>query len=346
MCPTGGPGIDDDVYLPGEIARAAGVPVEQVIAAVGGVDVFIGHGAAIRLGRQLAGLTAAQGPPPRPLFTPFYTTPAQVGTEIQLPFVITGAFHALLIAAAVALAAAGRNPSSPPLAKKPPPDVRLVFLAEPGPGGGGGGGGLRQLATPAKAETRGLRAIGNPIEGRLPAPAEPLATPPLLAAEPFPVVVAPIAPAAAGARTRLGVDDGVAGAAEVHGSGSDGGVGMGAGTGIGAGRGPGLGEGTGGGTGGGVFRAGSGVEPPRVIREVKADYPDEARRRGITGEVIIALVVRHDGSVGDAHIVRRLSGALDERALAAVRQWRFEPGKYHGSPVDVAVEVAVEFRLR
>jgi TonB family protein len=79
---------------------------------------------------------------------------------------------------------------------------------------------------------------------------------------------------------------------------------------------------------------------------MKADYPDEARRRGIEGEVVIALVVRRDGSVGDARVVRRLSAALDERALWAVRQWRFEPGKYRGAPVDVAVEVVVEFRLR
>jgi protein TonB len=341
------PGVDNDVYLPFEIARAARVPVEQVIAAVGGDAVFVRHGAAVRLGRRLAGLVISESRRPQPLFTTFYELP--VRSARPLPMAVTVAFHLCLIAAAVALATAGRGAVAASVRSPAPAaadDIRMVFVAEAGPGGGGGGGGLKQQAVPTQAETRGRRKVGNPIERRLPIPAEPLATPPPLAAEPFPVVVAPIAPAAASARNRIGIDDSVEPPRDVHGAGSNGGVGTGTGEGIGAGRGSGLGEGSGGGTGGGVFRAGSGVEPPRVIREMKADYPDEARRRRIEGEVVIALVVRRDGSVGDARIVRRLNAALDERALQAVRQWQFEPGKYHGEPVDVAVEVAVEFRLR
>jgi protein TonB len=339
--------VDDDVYLPHEIARAAGVPLEQVVAAVGGEAVFVRYGTAVRLGRRLAGLTAPEGPRQRPLFVPFYGSPATVAKEYRLPLVLTGLCHACLVAAAVLLTAAGRTSWAADLHPPPSPieDVRLVFLAGPGPGGGGGGGGLQQQAMPVRAEARGSRVIGNSIERRPPLPAEPPAMPPPLAAEPFPVIVAPIAPAA-GDRNRIGLMDSAEGPAEVHGSGSDGGVGTGAGAGTGSGRGAGLGDGVGGGTGGGVYRAGSGVEPPRVIREVKADYPDEARRRAIQGEVVVEVVVRRDGSVGEARIIRRLSAALDERALRAVRQWRFEPGKYHGSPVDVAVEVVVEFRLR
>jgi TonB family protein len=339
--------VNEDVYLPFEIATAAGVPLEQVVAAVGGEAVFVRHGAAILLGRRLAGLAGPAHARPRPLFATFYKSPGHAGNRV--PFMVTAAVHACLIAAAVAVAAAGHRTSGPRVqepTRLPFDDVRLVFLAEVGPGGGGGGGGLKQLATPGRAETRGRLKIGNPIARRTPVPAEPPATLPPLAAEPFPVVVAPIAPAAAGARDRLGSDEITEVALETHGAGSDGGVGTGIGDGIGAGRGAGLGDGAGGGTGGGVFRAGSGVEPPRVIREMKADYPDEARRRGIEGDVVIELVVRRDGSVGDARIVRRLSAALDEQALRAVRQWRFQPGKYRGSPVDVAVEVVVEFRLR
>lgn len=344
MLPSGVPVTHDDVYLPYEIAKAAGVSLEQVVAAVGGEDVFVGHGAAIILGRRLAGSSMAiEGR--RPLFTTFYASP--VGGEKRVPLVAATAFHACLMAVAVTLAT-GRTAaiSSHAPDQLPPDDIRLVFLAEPGPGGGGGGGGLKQLARPAKAETRGQQTVGNPIARRLPVPAEAPATPPPLAAEPFPVVVAPIAPAAAAARNRVGTDDGVEGAAEVHGAGREGGVGTGAGDGIGSGRGAGLGDGIGGGTGGGVYRVGSGVEPPRIIREVKADYPDGARRRGIEGAVVIELVVRRDGFVEGARVVHRLDAALDERALAAVRKWRFEPGRYRGAPVDVAVEVVVEFRLR
>jgi protein TonB len=341
------PGSHDDVFLPWEIARAAGVPLEQVVAAVGGDAIFVRHAAAIRLGRRLASLTTAESQRPRPLFTMFYASTAHA--EARLPFMATGALHACLIAAAVILTAAGRTSSASSIrlpAPLPSDDVTLVFVAGAGPGGGGGGGGLKQLAIPTRAEARGTHEIGNRMERRLPAPAEsPVAAQPL-ASEPFPVIVAPIAQAAMAPRNRRGSDDGPAEVLEVHGAGNDGGVGTGTGDGIGAGRGSGLGEGAGGGMGGGVYRAGAGVEPPRVIREVKADYPDEARRRGIEGEVIVELIVRRDGSVGDARIVRRLSAALDERALQAVRQWRFDPGKYRGLPVDVAVEVVVEFRLR
>ena len=116
----------------------------------------------------------------------------------------------------------------------PVPPVPPVHTAA-----GGGGGGLKQLATPSKAETQGRRSVGNRIERRPPVIASPPATPPPLAAEPFPVVIAPIAPAVTGVRRQAGVDDAAASPVEVHGSGSEGGVGKGTGTGIGAGRGPG-----------------------------------------------------------------------------------------------------------
>jgi protein TonB len=88
------------------------------------------------------------------------------------------------------------------------------------------------------------------------------------------------------------------------------------------------------------------VDPPRLLREVRADYTDQARRAGITGEVLLEIVVRRDGTVGDVRVVRGLDAGLDQRALLAVRQWRFSPARLKGAPVDVLVEVAVEFRLR
>ena len=57
-------------------------------------------------------------------------------------------------------------------------------------------------------------------------------------------------------------------------------------------------------------------------------------------------VVRRDGTVGDVKVIRGLRGGLNDRAIQAVRQWRFAPGRMKGVPVDVFVEVAVEFRLR
>ena len=61
---------------------------------------------------------------------------------------------------------------------------------------------------------------------------------------------------------------------------------------------------------------------------------------------MLEIIVRSDGSVGDVKILKRLGAGLDDRAVQAVRQWRFTPARRLGSPVDVVVEVAVEFKLR
>ena len=98
--------------------------------------------------------------------------------------------------------------------------------------------------------------------------------------------------------------------------------------------------------GGGPYRPGSGVEPPRLLREVKAQYTEDARTRGITGDVVLEIVIRSDGTVGDVKILRGLGFGLDERAVTAVRNWKFSPARRLGTAVDVIVEVEVEFSLR
>jgi TonB family protein len=165
--------------------------------------------------------------------------------------------------------------------------------------------------------------------------------------EPLPPVVAPVATVAANEIDRPGVIDEPAPAqSESRGPGTGGGVGSGTGTGLGKGDGSGIGEGSGGGMGGGPYRPGSGVMPPRVLREVKAAYTEDARRRNLEGEVVLEIVVRRDGSVSDVKLISGLPAGLNERAIAAVRQWRFAPATRLGQPVDVVVEVAVEFKLR
>lgn len=178
----------------------------------------------------------------------------------------------------------------------------------------------------------------------VPQPVEP--PPPVQKAEPIPPVVAPVASASADTRDRPGVLADTAAETDSHGSGAGGGTGTGQGTGIGQGEGAGIGPGTGGGTGGGPYRPGSGITPPAVIREVKPDYTEEARRRGLVGDVVLEIVVRADGNVGQIRILQGLGAGLDQRAVDAVRQWRFSPARRHGTPVDVMVEVAVEFKLR
>jgi protein TonB len=165
--------------------------------------------------------------------------------------------------------------------------------------------------------------------------------------EPLPPVVAPVATVAANEVERPGViDEPAPKASESRGPGVGGGAGSGTGTGLGKGDGSGIGEGSGGGMGGGPYRPGSGVLPPRLLREVKAGYTEDARRANVEGEVVLEIVVRRDGSVSDVKLVNGLPRGLNERAIAAVRQWRFAPATRLGQAVDVIVEVAVEFKLR
>jgi protein TonB len=168
------------------------------------------------------------------------------------------------------------------------------------------------------------------------------------APEPVPakVIVAPVETVAANDRDRTGAIEHAVDGPDSNGPGVNGGVGSGQGTGNGEGRGAGIGEGEGGGTGGGPYRPGSGIEPPRLLHEVKAQYTEEARRRGLTGDVLLEIVVRRDGGVGDVRVLQGLGAGLDERAISAVRQWRFDAARRKGVPVDVLVEVAVEFTLR
>jgi TonB family protein len=158
--------------------------------------------------------------------------------------------------------------------------------------------------------------------------------------------VAPVVAARADPVDQPGVIEKPAPTPPSPGPGINGGAGAGQGTGNGEGSGSGIGDGSGGGIGGGPYRPGSGVTPPRLLREVKAEYTDEARRQGITGAVLLEIVVLRDGAVGDVKVLRGLGLGLDQRAVAAVRQWRFDPARLRGTPVDVIVEVAVEFTLR
>ena len=70
------------------------------------------------------------------------------------------------------------------------------------------------------------------------------------------------------------------------------------------------------------------------------------RRRGLEGEVVLEIVVRRDGRVGDMRILQGLGAGLDQQAIQAVRRWQFAAATRKGQPVDVIVEVAVEFTLR
>ena len=356
-----------EVYSLDEIARAAGVPRSRVeeLAAQGeivtigsftGASSSVSHSEAVAAVRALILNQGTRVDGSRPLGPQhsLFSPPLIARRSACMPIVCSSLVHAAVIAAIAVVTSIGLTPATAAekdLLRQVTP-MRLVYIATPGPGGGGGGGGLRQRTSPPKAERTGKARLSSPLPPRqepepiVPVPKPPEPTPAVLKAEPLPPIIAPVFTVPADDRNRAGVLEETTAKAESRGPGEDRGVGAGAGTGIGEGDGSGIGPGSGGGTGGGLYRPGSGITPPRLLREVKPDYTEDARQHGIKGEVVLEIVVRRDGSVGDIRLVNGLGYGLNERATAAVRQWRFSPAQRRGVPVDVLAEVAVEFRLR
>ena len=180
-------------------------------------------------------------------------------------------------------------------------------------------------------------------ERRQPPPASPS---PIESVPAIPSVVLEAKPLASGVFDQIGLPSGGVLSGTSTGPGSGGGVGTGIGTGIGSGRGPGLGPGSGGGTGGGVYRPGGAVSGPRLIKEVKPSYTNDALRHKIQGAVVLEAVVTVDGCPSQIRVIRSLDpGGLDAQAVAAVAQWQFEPGRLGDTPVDVLVTIELAFRI-
>jgi periplasmic protein TonB len=130
------------------------------------------------------------------------------------------------------------------------------------------------------------------------------------------------------------------------GTGSSGGMGTGSGGGLGSGTGNGFGPGTGGNAGGGLYRVGGGVSAPVPLNDVEAEFSDEARRAKYQGICEVALIVDAQGMPQNVHVIRPLGMGLDEKAVEAVRKYRFKPAMKDGkTPVPVMVTVEVNFRL-
>jgi periplasmic protein TonB len=130
-----------------------------------------------------------------------------------------------------------------------------------------------------------------------------------------------------------------------NGPGLGGGIGSGSGGGVGSGTGPGVGPGHGGGIGGGAYHVGGGVHAPKVIFRVDPEFSEEARKNKWQGVVVLKVIIGRDGKPQDVSVQRSLGMGLDEKAIEAVKQWRFDPGTKDGQPVPVEVSMEVSFRL-
>jgi protein TonB len=98
----------------------------------------------------------------------------------------------------------------------------------------------------------------------------------------------------------------------------------------------------------GVLRMGSGIESPKVLRDIKPNYTADAMRAKIQGSVELEAVVLVDGTVGEVIVSRSLDKehGLDRSAIAAMKKWRFTPASKGGTVIPVVVTVEMSFWLR
>ncbi len=131
-----------------------------------------------------------------------------------------------------------------------------------------------------------------------------------------------------------------------NGTGSGAGIGTGSGGGVGKGTGPGYGAGEGGGTGGGLYHRGEGASDPAIISQVDPEFSEEARKAKFQGLCVLSIVVEPDGTPSNIRVSSSLGMGLDEKAIEAVKKWRFRPSMKDGHPVRYGpVEVDVDFHL-
>ena len=206
--------------------------------------------------------------------------------------------------------------------------------------GGGGGGGSHDIV--------------DPIKGKLPPRMKDPITPPMT-----PVLEQPklAVPSAINVQQNIQLPDnpnmpniGVTKSANVtlasNGQGTGSGMGTGSGGGLGSGTGNGFGPGTGGNTGGGLYRIGGGVSAPIPIVSPEAEFSDEARRAKYQGVCLVSLIVDAQGNPQNPRVIRALGMGLDEKALEAVRRYKFKPALKDGrTPVPVMITIEVNFRL-
>jgi TonB family protein len=95
-----------------------------------------------------------------------------------------------------------------------------------------------------------------------------------------------------------------------------------------------------------IYNIGGDVAPPAVTHKVDPVYTVEAREQRHQGTVVVEAVVRTNGTIEIVRVAKSLGFGLDEQAIVALKQWRFEPATRNGLPVNVRVKIEVNFNLR
>ncbi len=237
------------------------------------------------------------------------------------------------------------HPKKPAVAQVVPPSTVfnitpfMPFNANQTASGGGGGGGDRDVLQAAVGK------LPKIAKTQFVPPDEIIRNPkPKLAVEPT-VVMPDNIKLPNNNMPNLGDPSTVVKGPASNGNGSNGGIGSGKSGGVGAGSGAGVGPGSGGGYGGGAYQVGGGVSAPKLIFAPQAEFSDQARMAKYQGDVPVEIVVDAQGLPHDPKVIRPIGMGLDEKAIEAIKQYRFKPATFKGHPVAVRMTVIVEFHI-
>ena len=254
-------------------------------------------------------------------------------------------FYTLLAAHLVASVIIARRVAVTVLAPKPkvtlvdPGDIPMLKPGKTLSGGGGGGGDHDVLkASAGKLPKASLNQITPPA-------AVLRNEQPKLAVEPTIVIPPEVRLMASNNMPNLGNPLSSA-VMPSNGTGGGSGIGEGQGGGVGKGTGPGYGAGQGGGTGGGTYHRGQGASDPRIISQIDPEFSEEARKAKFQGLCVLSIVVEADGTPSNIRVSSSLGMGLDEKAIEAVKKWKFQPSFKDGHPVRFGpVDIEVDFHL-
>jgi len=96
----------------------------------------------------------------------------------------------------------------------------------------------------------------------------------------------------------------------------------------------------------GVYHIGGGVTPPKFLHGENPEFSEQARSAKFSGRVEVYLIVDENGNPTHIRVVRGVGMGLDEKAVEAVRTYKFQPAMIDGRPVKVDLYVAVNFQIR
>ena len=95
----------------------------------------------------------------------------------------------------------------------------------------------------------------------------------------------------------------------------------------------------------GLRKIGGSVSTPIMIYQVEPEMTQESKKARLTGIVLLSLIVDTQGMPQNVHVLRGLDMGLDEKAVKAVKQYKFKPAMEDGKPVPVELNLEVNFQF-